>query len=117
MISKKITEIYKEQENRMIRTIEQTIYDDGLKVYREQRSCFDAQFQDLERERIRILKNRKRTKKEKARALRLNTKSVMLICIRALQQTILHYKELYYENDYYRFNTLLKAAGAPDLPA
>ena len=34
LISKKITEIFREKETRMIRTIEQTIMDDKLKVYK-----------------------------------------------------------------------------------
>lgn len=34
LISKKITEIFKDKEQRMIRTIEATIVDDKLKVYK-----------------------------------------------------------------------------------
>jgi hypothetical protein len=37
MIAKKITEIFKEKEQRMIRTIETTIVEDRLKVYKQKR--------------------------------------------------------------------------------
>lgn len=44
MIAKKITEIFKEKENRMIRTIEQTIVEDRLRVYKVKRATYDVEF-------------------------------------------------------------------------
>lgn len=106
MIAKKITEIFKEKETRMIRTIEQTINEDRLKIYKIKRSEFDAEFAELEAERRRIVK-KKKSKKERQKLLKLNTKNQFIYIVRALNATVLHYKELYYENDYYRYKKLL----------
>ena len=34
----------------------------------------------------------------------------MLFIMRTLQSTVVHYRELYYENDYYRYKKLLDLA-------
>lgn len=59
----------KEKEVRMISTIRQTIYDDKLRIYNMKRLQFREEFDDLEKERLRIIK-RKKNKKEKNKALR-----------------------------------------------
>lgn len=64
LIAKKITEIFKDKELRMIRTIEQTIYDDNLKIFKMKRSEFDEELTEIEKERVRIIK-RKKNKKER----------------------------------------------------
>lgn len=51
MISKKITEIFKEKEMKMMRTIEATIIDDRLKVYKEKRKDFEEELAEIEKER------------------------------------------------------------------
>lgn len=43
MISKKITEIFKEKEMKMMRTIETTIYEDRLRVYKLKRTDFEEE--------------------------------------------------------------------------
>ena len=73
LIAKKITEIFKDKENRMIRTIEQTIYDDKLKVFKSKRSEYEEELNDIDKERVRIIK-RKKNKKERIKALRVNAR-------------------------------------------
>jgi hypothetical protein len=43
MISKKISEIFKEKDSRMIRIIDQTIFDDKLKVYKAKRADYESE--------------------------------------------------------------------------
>ena len=61
MISKKIREIFAEKNNKMIRTIETTIYEDKLRVYRMKRANYEDELVELENERktSRDLKNEK----------------------------------------------------------
>lgn len=73
LISKKITEIFKEKETRMIRTIEHTIFDDKLKIYKMKRAEFEEELTELEKEKIKIIK-RKKNKKERIKALRVVTR-------------------------------------------
>ena len=73
MIAKKITEIFKEKEQRMIRTIEQTITEDRLKIYKLKRAEYEDELNELEAERKRIGK-RKKNKKEKIKLLKQNTR-------------------------------------------
>ncbi len=69
LISKKITEIFREKDQRMIRTIEQTIIDDKLRIYKAKRSEYEEELAELEKERVRVIR-RKKTKKERITALR-----------------------------------------------
>ncbi len=73
MIAKKITEIFKEKEQRMIRTIEQTITEDRLRIYKLKRAEFEEEMNELEAERKRIIK-RKKNKKERMKLLKANTR-------------------------------------------
>ena len=73
IIAKKITETFKDRDNKMIRTIEQTILDDKLKIYKMKRSEYDEELNEIEKERVRIIK-RKKNKKERMKALRLNAR-------------------------------------------
>ena len=106
LISKKITEIFRDKEQRMIRTIEQTIYDDKLKIYKMKRAEFEEELHELEKERIKIIK-RKKNKKERMKALKANSRNQVCFLVRALNETVLHYKTLYFENDFYRLKRLL----------
>ena len=106
LIAKKITEIFRDKDQRMIRTIEQTIYDDKLKVYKHKRAHFEEELGDLEKERVKIIK-RKKNKKERIKALRINARQQMCFLVRALCDTVNHYKILYFENDFYRLKRLL----------
>ncbi len=56
------------------------------------------------------MRNRKKNKKERNKALKANTKSQLLYMVRALQATVIFYRELYYENDYYRYKKLFELA-------
>ena len=58
----------------MIRTIENTIYEDKLRVYRMKRANYEEELVDLENERKKIIK-RKKNKKEKNKALKANTRA------------------------------------------
>lgn len=73
MIAKKITEIFKEKEQRMIRTIEATIVEDKLRIYKQKRAEFDEEINELDQERKRIIK-RKKNKKERLKLLKANTR-------------------------------------------
>ena len=106
MIAKKITEIFKEKEQKMIRTIEQTITEDRLRVYKLKRAEFEDELNELEADRKRIIK-RKKNKKERIKLLKANTRQQFCLIAKALNVTVLYYKQLYFENDYYRFKKLL----------
>ena len=106
MIQKKIKEIFKDKENRMYRTIEQTIYDDRLKIYKLKKSEYEEELSELEADKKKLLK-RKKNKKEKMKLLKKNAKETLYYITKALQATVLHYKELYLENDYYRYKKIL----------
>ena len=116
LISKKITEIFRDKDQRMIRTIEATIVDDKLKVYKSKRAEYEEELNDLEKERVKIIK-RKKNKKEKMRALRNNAKQQLCYLVRALNETVCYYKILYYENDFYRMKRLLDMANIEKTPA
>lgn len=73
MIAKKITEIFKEKEQRMIRTIEQTITEDKLRIYHAKKKEFEEELTELEADRKRIMK-RKKNKKERMKLLKANTR-------------------------------------------
>ena len=55
---------------------------------------------------MRIIK-RKKNKKEKNKALRNNSRQRLYYIVKALNDTVQHYKSFYYENDYYRIQRLL----------
>ena len=109
MIQRKINEIFKEKEAKMMRVIEQTIYEDKLKIYRMKRANYEEELLELENERKRIIK-RKKNKKEKNKALKANTRQQMRYIVQVLQDTAVHYRGLYYENDFYRHKRLLDVA-------
>lgn len=113
MIAKKITEIFKEKEQRMIRTIEVTIVEDRLKIYKLKRQEYEEELNELEAERKKIMK-RKKNKKERMKLCKQNTKQQFYLIAKALNATVLYYKQLYYENDYYRFKKLLDVQQAPE---
>lgn len=90
----------------MIRTIEVTIIEDRLRIYKMKRAEFEDELNELEAERKRIIK-RKKNKKERMKLLKANTRQQFLFIAKALNATVLYYKTLYFENDYYRFKKLL----------
>ena len=51
MISKKITEIFKEKEMKMMRIIEQTIYEDRLRIYKQKRAEYEEELSEIDKER------------------------------------------------------------------
>jgi hypothetical protein len=92
MIAKKITEIFKDKDTRMIRTIELTIYEDRLKVYKQKRAEYEQEFAELEAEKRKVLK-KKKSKKERNKILKGIMKHQFIYIVRALNATVLHYKE------------------------
>lgn len=106
LISKKITEIFRDKDQRMIRAIEQTIIDDKLKVYKSKRAEYEEELAELEKEKVRVIK-RKKNKKERMKALRANSRQMLCFLVRALNDTVIHYKTIYFENDFYRLQRLL----------
>lgn len=71
-IGKKINELFKDKENKMISAIDKAIKDD-LSIYQEFRKEFADKIEDLEKERAKILR-RKKAKKEKMKLLKSNSK-------------------------------------------
>ena len=55
------------------------------------RAEFDEELNEIDRERHRIIK-RKKNKKERMKALRANTRQQIFYLIKALNETVLHYK-------------------------
>jgi hypothetical protein len=62
-------------------------------------------FIELDIERKKIAK-KKKNKKERNKDYRMNTRQVAYNICRALNKTVLHYKAIYHENDYYRHKKL-----------
>jgi hypothetical protein len=58
----------------MIRTIEATIVEDRLRIYKQKRAEFEEELAELEADRKRIVK-RKKNKKERMKLLKANTRS------------------------------------------
>jgi hypothetical protein len=105
MITKKITAIFHEKERDMIKEIWETILEDKLKIYLQERDCLEDAFIELDLERKKIGK-KKKNKKERNKEYRMNTRQVAYNICKALNKTVLHYKTIYYENDYYRHKKL-----------
>lgn len=107
LIGKKINELFRDKELKLIRSIEAAIYENNHEIYTMYRKEFESKIEDLEKERAKILR-RKKNKKEKARLLKQNSiKKFRCISI-ALNNTVKHFKKLYYENDYYRIKRLME---------
>jgi hypothetical protein len=100
LIGKKITELFKEKDQKMIKTIEAAIYEDN-QVYLGFRSEYAEKLDELDKERGKILR-RKKNKKEKIKMLRENSYQKFFYIANAVNNTYKYYKKLYYENDYYR---------------
>lgn len=75
----------------MIRTIEVTIVEDRLKIYKQKRADFEEELNELEQDRKRIIK-RKKNKKERMKLLKENTKQQFLYIAKALNATVIYYK-------------------------
>jgi len=97
----------------MIRTIEVTIVEDRLRIYKLKRAEYEDELNELEQDRKRIIK-RKKNKKERMKLLKANTRQQIFYIAKALNSTVLYYKQYYFENDYYRFKKLLDVQTAPD---
>jgi peptidoglycan hydrolase CwlO-like protein len=63
-----------------------------LKVYKQKRANFEEDFSELDAERKRIMK-KKKSKKEKAKQLKSNTKATFFLIVKSLNATVGHYKE------------------------
>ena len=68
---------------------------------------YEENFLELDLDRKRIHKKRK-NKKERNKLLRANTKQHLYYCCKALNNTVNHYKAIYFENDYYRLKRLIE---------
>lgn len=77
------------------------------------RAEYEDELNELEAERKRIIK-KKKNKKERMKLLKANTRTQFLFIAKALNATVIHYKQMYYENDYYRFKKLLDVQQAPE---
>ena len=80
--------------------------DDRLRIYKMKRSDFEEELSEIEKERSRIIK-RKKNKKERIKALRHNSRQQLYYLVKALNETVQHFKTGYFENDFYRLQRLL----------
>lgn len=101
VIGKKINDLFKEKERKMIQTIEQAMYEDNHQVYTSFRNEYAEKIDELEKERGKILR-RKKNKKEKIKMLHENSYQRLFYIANAVNNTVKYYKKLYFENDYYR---------------
>jgi len=106
MITQKIQQIFHDRETEMVAEIWDTIVEDKFKVYKVMREEYSEAFIEIHMDRKKIDK-KKKSKKEKARAFKNNTRSLLYTICKALNNTVVHYKALYYENDYYRLKKLM----------
>ena len=89
----------------MIKEIWETILEDKLAIYLQERDNLEENFIELDLERKKIAK-KKKNKKERNKEYRINTRQVAYNICKALNKTVLYYKSIYYENDYYRHKKL-----------
>ena len=106
-IGKKINDIFKDKEQKMIRTIEAAMYEDNHSVYTQHRNEYADKIDELEKERGKILR-RKKNKKEKMKMLHENSYQRFFYIANAVNNTVKYYKKLYFENDYYRQKRILE---------
>lgn len=97
-----------------MRTVEAAMYEDNHKVYTMFRNEFAEKIEDLEKDRARILR-RKKNKKEKMKLLKANSKQKLFYMLTALNNTIKHFKKLYFENDYYRQKNIMEQVSSLSL--
>ena len=91
-IAKRISETFKDREQKMYQAITQTIWDDKLRIYKQYRKEHEHKLHELEKERSKILR-RKKNKKEKQRALKKNTIERVYIICTVVKLTFQHYKK------------------------
>ena len=84
----------------------QAIYDDKLTIYKRYRKEHESRIHDLDKEKIKIQK-RKKNRKEKLKALKINVKEKLLIICQVIKATFKYYQALYFESDHYRNLKLL----------
>ena len=72
----------------MIRTIEVTIVEDRLRIYKLKRAEYEEELNELEQDRKRIIK-RKKNKKERMKLLKANTRQQVLYIAKALNSTVI----------------------------
>ena len=111
LIARRIEGHDRERNTTMYRTIENTIVDDKLKVYKSKRQQFDEEISELLKEKTKIMRKR-RNKKEKMKLLKQNTKAVIRFMVMALNDTVKEYQKQYFHNDLYRLQSLKKAMKA-----
>jgi hypothetical protein len=91
----------------MIQAIETAMYDDNHSIYTNFRNKYAAKIEELEKERGKILR-RKKNKKEKMKMLYENSYNRLYFIANAVNDTVKHFKKLYYEFDYYRQKKLME---------
>ena len=72
MIVKKINDIFKERDNKMVNVIREAMFQDNQKIFKMFRKDYELKLSDLAKERLK-LKKRKKVTKERMRLLRINT--------------------------------------------
>ena len=90
----------------MIRTIELAMYENGHNVYNQFRVEFAEKLTDLDKERDKIAKKKKKNK-EKTKLLNENNLLRLFYMATAVNNTVRHYKKLYFADDFYRAKKLM----------
>ena len=106
-IAKKINELFKAKEDKMIRRIEEAMYENGHNLYNLFRVEFAEKITDLDNERIKITKKGKKKTKERTKLLLENNQLRLFYMASAVNNTVRHYKKLYFSEDVYRTNRML----------
>lgn len=73
----------------------EAIHEDNLKVYKKFREPMAKKLEEMSKDRIKILK-RMKTQAYKKKRLKQNTRETLLILLKILGKTVLHYSKKYF---------------------
>lgn len=107
-LSKNINEIFKKKENKMTEKIAEAMFENGHAVYNQFRLEFAEKITELETERGKILKKGKKKTKERTKLLLENNQLRLFYMASAVNNTVRHFKKLYYADDVYRVGKILE---------
>ena len=87
------------------------MYENGHNLYNQFRLEFAEKITDLDNERIKITKKGKKKTKERTKLLLENNQLRLFYMASAVNNTVRHYKKLYFSEDVYRTNRMLDIVG------
>ena len=92
----------------MIRRIEEAMYENGHQLYNQFRLEFAERITELDNERIKITKKGKKKNKERTKLLLENNQLRLFYMTSAVNNTVRHYKKIYFAEDVYRTNRMIE---------